>query len=444
MRKNLLLIASFLVILAAGVSCNKEIPGPTGNDGEYELGTEMCTATFKLNVKGQPRTKARAIGALDEDAVDRIDVYEYDCGTQGYWDHIPVHYVLTAAELSSGVFHVQNPTNARKGYLFFANLPSAIAEKVANTRGNSLSNLYFRDIDLYDGTGGIPMGGTKFVIFSTDQTVEVSLERFFYRVDVGEIVADFEDESWMSKDVFVKNIAIINIPAFTPLVGSYVSYLREDTIDNAIFGYELTTTEDKPFFGGFEKVRQGYRMDDGTSYSCWNPATDASVSTTSLMNKNRYSATGVLNITATDVWLTNTVQTYNTASGEGRICSSTNSSQSHTLTVNKSLYSMKGSVQYGTYGILSTYNDQNSFPKLVVEISVDGRSYFYPILMYCPMHNVAYQISRITLKREGSDYSNFFEIKIAAEVEISVADWEETEIGNINVGYTDDTGSAIY
>jgi hypothetical protein len=162
------------------------------------------------------------------------------------------------------------------------------------------------------------------------------------------------------------------------------------------------------------------------------------------MNKNMYAAAGVLTINATDAWLTNTVQTYNIASGEGRICSSTNPSQSHTLTVNKSLYAMKGCVPYGTYGVLSTSSNQNGFPKLVVELSVNGKSYFYPIQMYCPMHNVAYQISRITLKSDGSNYSNFFEIKLAAEVEMTVTDWDETEISNIDVGYTDDSGNAVY
>jgi hypothetical protein len=33
---------------------------------------------------------------------------------------------------------------------------------------------------------------------------------------------------------------------------------------------------------------------------------------------------------------------------------------------------------------------------------------------------------------------------VAADVEMSVTDWDETEISNINVGYTDDTGTAIY
>lgn len=442
--RNLLYAVACLAFLAAGVSCNKEIPGPAGNDGNYVPGTEMKTATFKLNVKGQQKTKARAIGALDEEAINRIDIFEFDCGSQGYWDHLPEHYVLSSAEIAAGEFSLYSPTNTRKGYLMYANLPATVAEKMANTRGNQFYNLNIRATDLYDGTGGIPMGGSVYVYYNQDQTVSVSMERFFYRVDIGEIVADFDDASWMSKDIFVKSIALINTYAITSMGGCYLSYLTADTINSAIFGTALTTTQDKPYFGGLSSVRMGYRFEDNSNYSCWNPSTNSTVSTSALMNKNKYSAAGVLTISATDAWLTNTVQSYNIASGEGRICSSTNPSQSHTLTVNKSLYAMKGCVPYGTYGILSTSSDQNGFPKLVVELSVNGKSYFYPIQMYCPMHNVAYQISRITLKSDGSAYSNFFEIKLAAEVEMSVAEWDATEISNINVGYTDDTGTDVY
>ena len=442
--RNLLYAVACLGILAAGVSCNKEIPGPAGNDGNYEIGTEMKTATFKLNVKGQHKTKARAIGALDEDVINRIDIFEFDCGTQGYWDHLPEHYVLTSAEIAAGEFSLYSPTDTRKGYLMYANLPAAVAEKMANTRGTQFYTLNFRAQDLYDGTGGIPMGGSVYVFYNQDKNVSVSMERFFYRVDVGEIVADFDDPAWMNKDVFVKNIALINTYAITSMAGSSTSNLGENIIGTVIFGEPLTTTQDKPYFGGLETVRMGHRFDDNSNYSCWNPSTGTTVNTSPLMNKNKYAAAGVLTISATDAWLTNTVQTYNIASGEGRICSSTNPSQSHTLTVNKSLYAMKGCVPYGTYGVLSTSSNQNGFPKLVVELSVNGKSYFYPIQMYCPMHNVAYQISRITLKSDGSNYSNFFEIKLAAEVEMTVTDWDETEISNIDVGYTDDTGNAVY
>ena len=441
MIKKLLYFALACGMLAG---CNKGIdiaPEPEPNP-EMQLTQGV---TFKLNVKGQQQTKAWAIGALDEDSVDRIDIFEFDLGSQGYWDYLPTrHIVLTDAQIEAGEFNLYNPTNARMAYLFYVNIPEALATKMESTRGNQFYSIRLRAMDFYDGTGGIPMGGSAYVYFNQSQTVEVSLERFLYRVDVGEIVADFDDATLLNKDVFVKSIALINTANVITMGSDYMTTVTQSNIGNVIFGSQLTTTADKPFFGGFETVRIGYRIEDNTSYSCWNPSTNTTTSATSLMNKNKYSASGVLSITATDNWLTNTVQSYNIASGEGRICSSTNPSQSHTLTVNKSLYAMKGTSNFGSYPILSTYNDQNGFPKLVVELSINGTSYFYPIQMYCPMHNVAYEISRITLKSLGSAYSNFYEIKVAAEVEMSVADWDETEINNINVGYTDDTGTAIY
>ena len=441
MIKKLLYFALACGMLAG---CNKE----TTIVQEPEPNTEIQTTqgvTFKLNVKSRQQTKALAIGALDEDAVDRIDVFEFDLGSQGYWDYLPTrHIVLTDAQMEAGEFNLYNATNSRMGYLFYVNIPEALATKMESTRGNQFYGIRLRVMDLYDGTGGIPMGGSAYVYFNQNQTVEVSLERFLYRVDVGEIVADFDDATLLNKDIFVKNIALINVANVIAMGGDYMTTLTQSTIGSAIFGPEMTTTEDKPFFGGLETVRIGYRIEDNTSYSCWIPSTNTTSSATSMINKNKYSAAGVLTITATDNWLTNTVQSYNITNGEGRICSSTNPSQSHTLTVNKSLYAMKGCTNYGSYPILSTSNNQNGFPKLVVELSINGTSYFYPIQMYCPMHNVAYEISRITLKSLGSAYSNFYEIKVGAEVEMSVADWDETEISNINVGYTDDTGTAIY
>ena len=130
MRKILHVISS-LVILAAGISCVKEIPGQAGHDGNMEVGTEMRTVTFKLNVSSPTQTKAVGIAGLEEDAIHRIDAYEWDYNAYSSWSGTPKHFVLTNTEIQNGTFHVQNPTNARKGYLFYANLSPEIAEKIA-------------------------------------------------------------------------------------------------------------------------------------------------------------------------------------------------------------------------------------------------------------------------------------------------------------------------
>lgn len=435
MRKILHVISS-LVILAAGVSCNKEMPGRAGDDGNIEVGAEMRTVSFKLNIADPTQTKAVSIAGLDENTINRIDVYEFDCSDYYSWQRRPNHFVLTEEELTAGVFHVNNPTNAKKGYLFYANLPNSIAEKIAGTEGSVLPTLHICVEDWYSGTGGIPMGGEKYILFDNDQTADVFLERFFYRIDVVEISADFENSTWMSKDVFVKNIALINVAAFTEPIGikstsSFTSY----AIGNYIFGEQESAQEGKPFFGGLERVNYGFSLSPDYIHNCWNPNTDSSVGVWPLMNNNYKKSVGVLDISAEGVWQSHTLQSYDTGAGGGRICSSTDPSQPHTLSVNKSFYAMKGSAYNGQYGIVSSYNSQNAFPKLVIELSVDGKTYFYPIQIYRPQHNTAYRISRITLKSEGSEYSNFFEFKPKAEMSVSVANWNEKGISNIDLGY---------
>ncbi len=205
MRKILHVISS-LVILAAGVSCNKEMPGGAGNDGNMEVGTEMRTVTFMLNVSSPTQTKAVGIAGLDEDIIHRIDAYEWDYNAYSSWSGTPKHFVLTNTEIQNGTFHVQNPTNARKGYLFYANLSPEIAEKIATTICTQLSGIKIRSSDWFTETSGIPMGGELFVEYDADKSVDVSLERFFFRIDVGEIKADFEDPSWYDRDLSLIHI----------------------------------------------------------------------------------------------------------------------------------------------------------------------------------------------------------------------------------------------
>ena len=450
--RRILHIISFLVILATGVSCNKEISGQAGNDGSQggndgniEVGTEMRTVAIKLNVATPTQTKAVGIAGLDEDTIQRIDVYEWNYSAYSSWNGLPKHFVLTSTEIQNGVFHVQNPTYAQKGYLLYANLSPEIAAKIADTQGSSLYGIKIRSSDWYTETSGIPMGGELFIEFDADKTVDVSLERFFYRIDVGEIKADFEDPSWYDRDIFVKNIALINVPFFMPPVGNSNYIFEPRNVGTYIFGQWAAAKDGEPFFGGLERVNSGYDLETGTRYSCWDPNTDNYVDGTVLMNRHDSNTNaGVLNIDATGVWATNTLHSYDIANGEGQLCSSTNSSLSHVLTVNRSFYGIHGNLRNGYYGILSTKGEQNAFTKLVVELSVDGTSYFYPILVYRPQHNTAYRINRITLKSAGSEYANFFEIKVAVKADVSVSEWEDVVFSNVDLGYKDNSGSEIY
>ena len=94
--------------------------------------------------------------------------------------------------------------------------------------------------------------------------------------------------------------------------------------------------------------------------------------------------------------------------------------------------------------MLCDYYSQNTNPKLVIELSVDGTSYFYPMLMSCTQPNTVYKLDKITIKSQGSPYSNFFVKYYSMDASLSVQDWDEVTISNIDTGYTDDTGTAIY
>ena len=70
-------------------------------------------------------------------------------------------------------------------------------------------------------------------------------------------------------------------------------------------------------------------------------------------------------------------------------------------------------------------------------------SRFYPIPIIYPQPNTVYQVDKITITGEGSDYSNFFEEKYYATFTISVKDWDELEVNNIDVGVDPITGQPV-
>lgn len=438
MRK-ILHILGFLAVLAAGASCNKEAPGPAGNEIPEQVGRdEIFTATFRLNLDGM-RTKAAATGSVNESAIRRIDVFEYD----PYSSYNPAcnHFTLTEEELEAGEFHLQYSAGAYYSYWVLANVPENVINDLEPTRIYSLDGNVYKWSDLYDGTY-FPMSGAVPVHYDADVTVEVNLRRLMFRVDVGEIRVDFDDVSWMNKDVFVKAVALTNV-VNGGRVAYDVNYVSNLTQDGHLYGTAVTTTEDKPFFGGLLTGYSGYVPNECKSYSrtYWN-ADGNDEKFYSCLNVNYKVAAGTLPISATGALLEATYQSY---TGEaGRVCSSTNPSHKHTLTVNKSFYAMPGGSVEGQYGLLQYRTEQNSYPKLVVELEIDGETHYYPIQMYYPQSNTVYQVQRITIRSAGSEYSNFFEKLVEMDMEINVLDWNEVTINNIDTGFKDEHQTDIY
>ena len=149
MRK-VLHILGFLALLAAGISCNKEIPGQAGNEIAGQTGKDgMCTVIFRLSLGGM-NSKAVTTGTVAEGAIARVDVFEYDVLTS---NPLPSnHFVLTEDELDAAEFHLQYQYGSAYTYLVLANLPEAIAEDFEVRRLSYIKNAHYQWSDLFDGT----------------------------------------------------------------------------------------------------------------------------------------------------------------------------------------------------------------------------------------------------------------------------------------------------
>jgi hypothetical protein len=113
------------------------------------------------------------------------------------------------------------------------------------------------------------------------------------------------------------------------------------------------------------------------------------------------------------------------------------------MNVDKCFYGFMGRGVFNEYSIVSEYKSQNIYPKLVIELSIDGKSWFYPIPLIHPQPNTVYKIDNITIKDYGSEYSNFFPIKYVVDYTIKVAEWSEITIENMNVGADPVTGEPV-
>lgn len=434
----------FIVLLAAGVSCDKEIPGQAGHDGTVAghdgtvVGDEdglVCTATFRLNV----HTKTTGIGNFPEDEISRVDIFEY---TSSAYTEIGNHYSLTAEELQEGTFHLQNRYGATMGYLIVANMSDYVVTHLAATPFYCLRDQVFQWSDLYDGTC-FPMTAGAYVSYNSDQTVDVDLKRIMCRIDVGEIKVEFDDETWMNKDVFVRRIGLVNVMNSWLISSANASAFLG--MPRYLYGDMVSTTEDKPYFGNLLSGQAGRVLTYCSgSQTVSRPRDGSRQRIPNVLNNNYMAGAGTFSFDASDATLSATLQSYDKSLGEGRVCSSTDAGQSHTLTVNKRFYSIAGGTYQGSYGVLQFSNQQNSYPKLVVELEVDGQRYFYPIQIYYPQCNTVYKIDRITLKSAGSAYSNFYEKMAQMDMEINVQPWEEVDIANIDTGYIDEHHTGTY
>lgn len=441
MRTKLIYFALACGMLAG---CQKEFAGPAGNDGND--GHEgMVRMELRCNIEPLNRVVTKA--GTDDDKVYRLDILEYD-GHYVLQDH---HTYTNASgiDLASFKFEQWLPAGNTRYYFLLANLHEDSVNYIKSKATNRMQSV---GIPLEAGNwsaGHIPMGGWTYCYFNGSSPT-ATLYRYMFRIDIGTITADFGD-GLMAKNVRVKSIAIINGNQFFAPVNS--TYSENQSFRACPLGYDGTISSYNPFGGlttGYASINSGL---NSSTYedTVWDLSSESFGGTgllaaefSPLYNYNKMKAKHVLNITAPAS--IRDMCYYSVPAGNGTLAPS----GTHVYSLGRSFYGIPRYVSsygssYSNATCLENYDYQYDYMKLVIEVDVDGVNYFYPILLRMMQPNALYSIQNITLKGPGSEYSNFFERQYYGNISApAVLEWTDCTINNISVGYTDDTGTAIY
>ena len=435
MKRLMILFVALSGMLA--VACHKE-PNPMGG----KVTDEEHTLTIRVLSDG---VKTRAYDSDDvpiTDGLKRLDLYVFHEEEPLLDEHI----VLEPDPTGITTYSFKEKKGERIGVLAIGNLDEDTAEFLEGKTLEQLSEDYEIEAMIVLSAGNFDvdravMVGARAYSFSADGTVEIELRRLMYRIDVGKITVAPENEELLGKEIYVKNIALTNIcNYFVPLNSDSIGHFYTWYL---FFGneYDLTGA-----LGGVERGFEFYR----NAPKGWNANGSFTLEGPGILNgtfpyminSNYQKDPGVLNIDATGVLKDVTHQGYDNAAGEGLIVTSWDMAESHSMEVGKCFYGYMGRGTY-EYDIVSEYKNQSFCPKLVIELSIDGESWFYPIPLIYPQPNTVYKIDNITIKDYGSEYSNFFPVKYVVDYMIKVAEWSEITIENMNVGADPVTGEPV-
>ena len=436
MKRLMILLLTVSALLA--VACNKE-PNPMGG----KVTDEEHTLTIRVLSDG---VKTRAYNSDDvpiTDGLKRLDLYVFHEEEPLLDEHI----VLEPDPTGITTYSFKEKKGERIGVLAIGNLDEDTAEFLEGKTLEQLSEHYELEAMIVLSAGNFDvdravMVGARAYSFSADGTVEIELRRLMYRIDVGKITVAPENEELLGKEIYVKNIALTNIcNYFVPLNSDSIGHFYTWYL---FFGneYDLTGA-----LGGVERGFEFYRnapkgWDANGSFTLEGPGI-LNGTFPYMINSNYQKDPGVLNIDATGVLKDVTHQGYDNAAGEGLVVQAGDMEASHSMNVGKCFYGFMGRGVFNEYSIVSEFKGQNTYPKLVIELSIDGESWFYPIPLIYPQPNTVYRIDNITIKDYGSEYSNFFPLKYVVDFSVTVTDWTEMTIDNMNVGADPITGELV-
>lgn len=436
MKRLMILFMALSGLLA--VSCDKEA-GPMGGglvEDEHILTVRVVTDGVRTKALDSDDTPI-------SDGLHRLDLYVFHKNEPILDEHI----VLEADPSGITTYSFKEKKGERIGVLAIGNLDEDTAKLL---EGKTLGQLNNDDdpeawIVLSANnfaTDRIVMVGANDYQFTKDGNVSIELRRLMYRIDIGKIIVAPENDELLGKEIYVKNIAFTNIcNYFVPLnsdsIGHFYSWYlffgNEYNLDNALGAVERG-------FEFYKNAPKGWNANG--SFTLEGPGI-LNGSFPYMINSNFQKDPGVLNVDATGVLKEVTHQQYNNAVGEGLMVQAGDMDASHSMNVDKCFYGFMGRGVFNEYSIVSEYKSQNIYPKLVIELSIDGKSWFYPIPLIHPQPNTVYKIDNITIKDYGSEYSNFFPIKYVVDYTIKVAEWSEITIENMNVGADPVTGEPV-
>ena len=426
--KRIILLAGIIIGLS---SCVKDNIVPPDNGTE-----DIKTVTFNFNIKEQDDkcTKSINIGTYADDEIERMDIYVYGD------DNILIdHLSYTGDNLDGMTYQESLPQSNKRVYLFIANLDETCAQYLEQNTSKQLANWYgYIPYSINYKPNRPIMGGSASASFYNDEEITVDLYRYTYRIEVGNITADFDDETLMNKDIYIKRVVLTNTYNIFPVENGTFPSITGTA--ESLFG-SIRTFDFELFGGGNTGYMPGYdafALSGTYTLGARTVPEELSGEYPYLLNDNDYvKEKGILTVDVTGDMYEATVCEFDTEAGEGQICSSTDASISNVVAVNKAFYGICGSV-YTTREMIWGIDNQDSTIKLVVEVSIDGDTYFYPIQVNYPQPNTVYQVQNITLKGWGSEYSNFYVPNKDASMATRLIDWNNNTIEDIPVGYKSD------
>ena len=448
---KLFFLFTAVMMMASATSCEQDVSViPDKPD-------EVCQVGFKFRVEPvtYSMTRAENIDSDEtDDFIDRIDMYEYnkdgDMIRHEFW-HDSEGLDLSTINPKSYDLYDNDHT-----WVFLANLDPDSAEYLAGLNADEIGNMPTGIIPLSAGNFRLHkpiMGGTAEADFRKDETISVVLYRYLTRIEISNIKADFDDLSLYDMDIRIKRIALTNYTNALRLLNSSAKDVGGSFQNILGVGY---TKFSNPAFGNLyhmenscnEWEMKNSRFEDGKNsldLSQYGGKGKLLKQYPYILNRNMKLQKGELHLDAE--YDQHIASVHEFAENEGILCSPTDKTLSNVLAVNKVFYTIPVDWNYG-HVLYANWASQDDIQKLVIEVDIDGTSYFYIISLAELNAGMIYKVGTINLKSLGSEYSNIYEEKVdpnnEAAITISgVGEWSETELLEMNVGYTVD-GYNIY